>query len=86
MICYALVKIAPLELLRMYIGKVSGVQFIKQIKSPNGIILHEFRPKKRVYKSLRERIKQLRMNHLFEEPCPLYEPEWETYDHEEEDA
>ena len=28
---------------------------------------------KRVYKQLRERIKQLRMEHLFEEPCPLYE-------------
>jgi hypothetical protein len=25
------------------------------------------------YKGLRERIKQLRMEHLFEEPCPLYE-------------
>ena len=24
-------------------------------------------------KGLRERIKQLRMEHLFEEPCPLYE-------------
>ena len=51
--------------------------------------------KKECHKSLRERIKQLRMEHLFEEPCPLYEPEWEedyfwdcrlTYDHEEEDA
>ena len=29
------------------------------------------------YKSLRERIHQLRMGHLFEEPCPLYEPEWD---------
>jgi len=29
------------------------------------------------YKQLRERIKQLRMQHLFEEPCPLYEPEEE---------
>ena len=27
------------------------------------------------YKGLRERIKQLRMEHLFEEPCPLYEEE-----------
>jgi|TARA_B100002019_G_scaffold10130_1_gene8064 hypothetical protein len=26
------------------------------------------------HKQLRERIKQLRMQHLFEEPCPLYEP------------
>lgn len=33
--------------------------------------------KREFYKSLRERIKQLRMQHLFEEPCPLYEPEWE---------
>ena len=42
----------------------------------------------------RERFHQLRMNHLFEEPCPLYEPEWEedyywdcrlTYDHEEDE-
>ena len=48
--------------------------------------------KREFYKSLRERIKQLRMQHLFEEPCPLYEPEWEedhywdcrlTYDYEE---
>jgi hypothetical protein len=51
--------------------------------------------KREFYKGLKERIKQLRMGHLFEEPCPLYEPEWEedyawdcrlTYDHEEEDA
>ena len=33
--------------------------------------------KREFYKSLRERINQLRMRHLFEEPCPLYEPEWE---------
>ena len=31
--------------------------------------------KREFYKSLRERIKQLRMEHLFEEPCPLYEPD-----------
>ena len=31
--------------------------------------------KREFYKSLRERVKQLRMSHLFEEPCPLYEPE-----------
>ena len=37
----------------------------------------EFRREERVYKGLKERIKQLRMGHLFEEPCPLYEPEWE---------
>ena len=28
---------------------------------------------KEFYKGLKERIKQLRMQHLFEEPCPLYE-------------
>ena len=26
-----------------------------------------------LYKQLRERVKQLRTNLLFEEPCPLYE-------------
>ena len=31
--------------------------------------------KREFYKGLRERIKQLRMEHLFEEPCPLYEEE-----------
>ena len=31
--------------------------------------------KREFYKGLRERIKQLRMEHLFEEPCPLYEDE-----------
>ena len=31
--------------------------------------------KREFYKQLRERIKQLRMAHLFEEPCPLYEDE-----------
>jgi len=50
--------------------------------------------KREFYKSLRERIYQLRMTHLFEEPCPLYEPEWDedyiwdarlTYDHEEDE-
>lgn len=47
----------------------------------------------RFYIQLRERINQLRMGHLFEEPCPIYEPEWDddlwdcrlTYDHDEED-
>ena len=29
--------------------------------------------KREFYKGLNERIKQLRMEHLFEEPCPLYE-------------
>ena len=51
--------------------------------------------KREFYKSLRERIHQLRMDHLFEEPCPLYEPEWEedhywdcrlTYDYEDEET
>ena len=49
--------------------------------------------KREFYKGLRERIKQLRMGHLFEEPCPMYEPEWEedhcwdcrlTYDYHDE--
>ena len=31
--------------------------------------------KREFYKSLRERVHQLRIEHLFEEPCPLYEPE-----------
>ena len=31
--------------------------------------------KREFYKSLKERIKQLRMQFLFEEPCPLYEPD-----------
>ena len=39
--------------------------------------------KREFYKSLRERIKQLRMEHLFEESCPLYEPDWD--DEEESD-
>ena len=29
--------------------------------------------KRECYKELRERIKQLRMQFLFEEPCPLYD-------------
>ena len=33
------------------------------------------RRKAGVLQGLRERIKQLRMEHLFEEPCPLYEEE-----------
>ena len=36
--------------------------------------------KREFYKGLRERIKQLRMEHLFEEPCPLYEDEELTDD------
>ena len=31
--------------------------------------------KREFSKQLRERVKQLRMEHLFEEPCPLYEDE-----------
>tara|TARA_B100000085_G_scaffold152387_1_gene138497 strand:- start:831 stop:995 length:165 start_codon:yes stop_codon:yes gene_type:complete len=49
--------------------------------------------KREFYKSLRERINQLRMGHLFEEPCPLYEPEWDdelwdsrlTYDYDDDE-
>ena len=33
--------------------------------------------KREFYKGLQERIKQLRMQHLFEEPCPLYEEDEE---------
>jgi len=29
--------------------------------------------KREFYKELRERIKQLRMQFLFEEPCPMYD-------------
>ncbi len=32
---------------------------------------------KELYKQLKERVKELRTNLLFEEPCPLYEPGWE---------
>ena len=39
--------------------------------------------KREFYKSLKERIKQLRMENLFEEPCPLYEPDFD--DDEEPD-
>jgi hypothetical protein len=45
-----------------------------------------------LHKQLRERILQLRMGYLFEEPCPIYEPGWEeswdcriTYDYEDDD-
>jgi hypothetical protein len=31
--------------------------------------------RKEFYKSLRERVYQLRIAYLFEEPCPLYEDE-----------
>jgi len=36
-----------------------------------------YKEEKEFYKGLRERIKQLRMEHLFEEPCSLYEPEYD---------
>ena len=36
--------------------------------------------KREFYKGLKERIKQLRMQHLFEEPRPLYEDDDLTYD------
>ena len=43
------------------------------------------------YKELRERVHELRIAYLFEEPCPLYEEDdfWDsgmTYDHEEEEV
>ena len=49
--------------------------------------------KREFYKSLRERVYQLRMGHLFEEPCPFYEPEWDddlwdgrnTYDYDDDE-
>jgi|TARA_B100000073_G_scaffold271126_1_gene230839 hypothetical protein len=31
--------------------------------------------KKQFFKSLRERVYELKIAYLFEEPCPLYEPE-----------
>ena len=31
--------------------------------------------KREFYKSLRERVYDLKIAYLFEEPCPLYEPE-----------
>ena len=37
--------------------------------------------KREFYKGLRERIKQFRMEHLFEEPCPLYEDVDEDDEH-----
>ena len=70
-----------------FVGFCNGVNFSDQKQKMNPNEKREF------YKGLRERIKQLRMGHLFEEPCPLYEPEWEedhywdcrlTYDYEEE--
>lgn len=33
--------------------------------------------KKEFFKSLRERMYDLKIEYLFEEPCPLYEPEME---------
>ena len=41
--------------------------------------------KREFYKDLKERILQLRMGHLFEEPCPLYEPGWEDVTNSKED-
>ena len=65
-------------------------------KAGRRVIQRQMNPdqKREFYKSLRERINQLRMNHLFEEPCPLYEPEWDedyiwdcrlSYDHHHEE-
>ena len=41
--------------------------------------------KREFYKDLKERILQLRMGHLFEEPCPMYEPGWEDVTNSKED-
>jgi hypothetical protein len=46
--------------------------------------------KREFYVGLRERIHELRIAHLFEEPCPLYEEDdwWDcrlTYDHDEDE-
>ena len=54
----------------------------------NQIVEMNQEERREFYKDLRERIHQLRMGHLFEEPCPLYEPEWDsdtcmTYDDHE---
>tara|TARA_R100001480_G_scaffold46413_1_gene59617 strand:+ start:235 stop:396 length:162 start_codon:yes stop_codon:yes gene_type:complete len=40
---------------------------------------------KEFYKSLRERIYQLRMGHLFEDTRSLYEPGWEDVTHSQYD-
>jgi len=45
---------------------------------------------KEFFKELRERIYELRIAHLFEEPCPLYDEDdwWDCrliYDHDEEE-
>jgi hypothetical protein len=37
--------------------------------------------KSEFYKSLRERVYDLKIAYLFEEPCPLYEPEMEDDEH-----
>ena len=37
--------------------------------------------KREFYKNLKERIKQLRMEHLFAEPWPLYEPDEDGQDY-----
>ena len=37
--------------------------------------------KREFYKSLRERVYDLKIAYLFEEPCPLYEPEVEDDEH-----
>ena len=36
---------------------------------------------KEFFKSLRERVHDLKIAYLFEEPCPLYEPEMEDDEH-----
>ncbi|WAX22865.1 hypothetical protein [Synechococcus phage S-M1] len=47
----------------------------------------------KLHKQLRERILELQMGYLFEEPCPIYEPDFDdslwdcrlTYDYEEDE-
>lgn len=39
---------------------------------------NERRGEKQFYKELRKRIKRMKADLLFEEPCPLYEPEYEN--------
>jgi|TARA_A200000159_G_scaffold73839_1_gene68602 hypothetical protein len=37
--------------------------------------------KREFFKSLRERVYDLKIAYLFEEPCPLYEPDIEDDEH-----
>ena len=60
---------------------LTGVDLTKVLDDRYGTRRMNEDEKREFYKSLRERIHQLRMGHLFEEPCPLYEPEWEDDEH-----